>query len=338
MKKLLLLNKIVFILNNIIALLLLLSYITPFIKPSIFSISPLFSLATPILVFANIIFILYWILQGFKKQFLLSLLVIIIGFFIISSIYKFGSKSEKDDGDLSIMTYNVRKFNMFKWIDDQSISSKIDSFTQHENPDILVLQEYKNDENFKIHYPYFFNPMTKKQKSTGLAIFSKYRIIDSGLVEYYPQFGSAIYADIVRKNDTIRFYNFHLSSLGVIPDQEYFGHSNSEKLFKNLRESFTLQQGQIQILNEHIESCRYKVALIGDMNNSAYSWAYKNLKGDLKDSYLEAGNSFGKTYNFKGFPLRIDYIFIDKRLKVKTHQNYKNRYSDHYPIMATVSF
>ena len=74
------------------------------------------------------------------------------------------------------------------------------------------------------------------------------------------------------------------------------------------------------------------------MNNTAYSWAYKNLKGDFQDSFLESGKGFGKSYNFKGFPLRIDYIFIDKDITILNHKNYGEHYSDHYPVMATVSF
>ena len=82
----------------------------------------------------------------------------------------------------------------------------------------------------------------------------------------------------------------------------------------------------------------FKTIIAGDLNNTAYSWGYKNLKDRYTDSFLEAGKGFGKTYGFKGFPLRIDYIFVDKDLKVNTHKNYTIKYSDHYPIMATVSF
>ena len=72
------------------------------------------------------------------------------------------------------------------------------------------------------------------------------------------------------------------------------------------------------------------------MNNTAYSWAYKHVKGDFKDTFLEAGKGFGKTYEFKKFPLRIDYILVDKRLKILNHNNLTQRFSDHFPVMATV--
>ena len=147
-----------------------------------------------------------------------------------------------------------------------------------------------------------------------------------------------MFVDVVINKDTIRIYNFHLASLGVIPNQEYFGHDDSEKLIKGLSGSLKIQQIQINSLRQHVKNCNYKIIFNGDMNNTAYSWVYKNLKNDLQDSFLETGNGFGKTYNFKGFPLRIDFIFADNDINIISHKNFKDKYSDHYPIMATVSF
>lgn len=338
MKKLSFINKIIFLFNNIFAVLLLLSYATPYIKPSSISVAPVLSLAAPVLILLNLFFIIYWILIGFKKQFTLSLLALLFGLFISSSVYKFGSKPDKTDNELSIMSYNVRKFNLYKWIDDTTINSKMNTFIAEEHPDILILQEYKKSEKIKIKYPHSYNPIINKKTNSGLAIFSKHPIINSGFINYNKRSGRAIYIDIIKNTDTIRIYNFHLQSLGVIPDQEYFGHKDSEKLLNRLRISFKLQEQQVATLKEDIKNCNYKIIVAGDMNNTAYSWVYKNLKGNLNDSFLEAGSGFGKTYNFKGFPLRIDYLFVDKDINIINHKNFKQKYSDHYPILTTLEF
>ncbi len=243
------------------------------------------------------------------------------------------------------MTYNVRKFNVYEWLDDKNISSKIDTFITKQNPDIIAMQEFKEDENFKLSYPYSYNHYSKstnrnrvKTYQSGLAIFSKYEIINKGSIQYKPYFSSIMFVDIVKKSDTIRIYNFHLESLGVIPDKNYFGHKDSERLFKRLNKSFKIQQIEIETLNHHIKNCKYKTIIVGDLNNTAYSWVYKNLKKNRKDSFLEAGSGFGKTYSFNSFPLRIDYIFASESISVNQHENYDVKYSDHYPVMATVSF
>jgi endonuclease/exonuclease/phosphatase family metal-dependent hydrolase len=74
------------------------------------------------------------------------------------------------------------------------------------------------------------------------------------------------------------------------------------------------------------------------MNNSAFSYVYRNIKGTLKDSFEEAGSGFGETYKFKYYPTRIDYIFADEKMSVKEFESFSNfENSDHYPIMAKMS-
>ena len=345
MKNLSAVNKVIFFINNVFALLLMLNCFASHIKPSTFAVATIFTLATPILILINIVFIIYWIFSGLKKQFILSLIALVISLVIFSSPYKFMSNSKSSEDELSIMSYNVRKFNMYAWIDDINIDSKINSFISDEDPDIVLLQEFKETDNFNIKYPYYYNHETKtvyRNRVTtypsGLAILSKYPIINKGSVDYRQLFSSIIYADIVKNDDTIRIYTFHLQSLGVNPEKDYFGLNDTEKTYHGLSHSFRIQEVEINALNEHIKACKHKVILAGDMNNTAYSWAYKNLKNDFKDSFLEAGSGFGKTYSFKGFPLRIDFIFTDKKINILEHKNYKVRYSDHYPIMTKVSF
>jgi endonuclease/exonuclease/phosphatase family metal-dependent hydrolase len=86
---------------------------------------------------------------------------------------------------------------------------------------------------------------------------------------------------------------------------------------------------------KHKKQCHYPMIICGDMNNSAFSYVYRSIKGNLNDCFVEAGNGFGQTYNFKYYPARIDYIFTDKSMKVKSFQNFSNfKNSDHYPVVA----
>ena len=73
------------------------------------------------------------------------------------------------------------------------------------------------------------------------------------------------------------------------------------------------QEVQINQILEKFGNKRYPSIITCDMNNTAYSWIYKKTKNDLQDTFLEAGQGFGKTYDLKGFPLRIDYILVDKK-------------------------
>jgi len=305
--------------------------------PEKFGVIALLSLVTPVLIIINLVFVIFWIIIGFKKQVILSFFVLLLSLLFIPKLYKF-----KNDGasiskvHLKIMTYNVRKFNIFNWLKIKNIEAEIEELIINEDPDIVAIQEYRNIDNFRLNYPYFYNHFSNKNTQSGLAIFSKYPVINKGAIGYNQSGNDGIYVDIVKKNDTLRIYNFRLESTGVVPDKNFFGQKDSEKLIKRLRKSFKAHQKQIDTLNAHIKDCKYKVILAGDLNNTAFSWDYKNIKNELQDTFLKAGNGFGKTYEFKKFPLRIDYIFVDEKIRVIDHKNLKQQFSDHYPIVATL--
>jgi len=337
MKKLSSINKFIFLINNVFAILLIISFFTPSLIPEKFGVIAMLSLVTPALIIINLVFIIFWIIIGFKKQVILSFFVLLLSLLFIPKLYKFNSKEpSKNKNSLSIMTYNVRKFNLFNWIKIENIDDKIKELVNNEDPDVLAIQEYRSLETFKLDYTYNFNYSTINKIQSGLVIYSKYPIIDKGSIGDERHSVDAIYVDIVKKNDTIRIYNFRLESLGVVPNKDYFGHKNSEKLVKRVKKSFILQQNQINYINKHINLCKHKVILAGDLNNTSYSWAYNNIKNKLQDTFLEAGKGFGKTYEFKKFPLRIDFIFVDENIIVVDHKNFEQQFSDHYPIVATL--
>ncbi len=88
----------------------------------------------------------------------------------------------------------------------------------------------------------------------------------------------------------------------------------------------------------HKNQCATPIIICGDMNNSAFSYVYRSVRGNLKDSFEEAGRGFGKTYNYRYYPARIDYIFADPTMTVKRFRNYSNFVkSDHFPITTTLS-
>jgi endonuclease/exonuclease/phosphatase family metal-dependent hydrolase len=136
----------------------------------------------------------------------------------------------------------------------------------------------------------------------------------------------------------------HLQSIKISPDVneiseniDAMDQSKSEMMLKRLSKAFKQQQQQATILKEHKKQCKYPIIICGDMNNSAFSYVYRNIKGNLKDSFEEAGLGFGQTYKFKYYPARIDYIFADKIMTVKKFTSFSDfENSDHYPIMATL--
>ncbi|MEO6346473.1 MAG: endonuclease/exonuclease/phosphatase family protein [Aquaticitalea sp.] len=336
MKKLNLFDKVVFFFNSIAAVLLLLSYILPYIEPKKFAVLSVLSLTVPFLILLNILFLLYWILMV-RKQVLVSLIVLLIGYNYLGSLYKFTSSKNVDDPeDISVMNYNVRLFNVFKWIPDTSVDQKIVDFINEKQPDILSIQEYRRDNDIVFAGYEKFEMISGEKVKNGQAILSKFPIVNSGSIEFPDSYNNAIFIDVVKGTDTIRVYNVHLQSMKIDANGDALTKESSENLFRQVSKTFTMQQFQTELFLLHKKRCPYKMIICGDFNNTAYSYVYREIKGDLKDAFVEAGNGFGRTFNFKFFPVRIDFILVDDGFEINSFKNFDVLLSDHYPIMSRV--
>ncbi|AOW08033.1 endonuclease/exonuclease/phosphatase family protein [Flavobacterium gilvum] len=339
-------NKGMYFVNLALIALTFIAYLLPFLAPKFFPLLSVFTLFMPLFFLANGLFFLYWGIQ-FKKRMILSGLVLLIGITFFNKFYKFSAKEfQESDKDFTVMSYNVRLFNVFKWLDRDDIPDNILEFINEQNPDILCIQEFSNSADIDLKvYPYKFVLMEGKQIKTGQAIFSKFPIIEHGNIPFPKSNNNVVYADIKKGKDIIRVYNMHLQSIKISPDVneiseniDVIDQQKSKFLFIRISKAFTQQQEQAAIFKEHEKNCKYPIIICGDMNNSAFSYVYRNIKGKLKDSFEEAGVGFGATYTFKYYPARIDYIFADETMEVKQFESFPDfQNSDHYPIMARLS-
>lgn len=346
MKKLSWFNKLMYFFNIALAVLTFLAYVLPFLAPKLFPLLSVLTLVLPFFLIVNGLFFAYWLFQ-FKRQMLLSGVVLLIGITFINKFYKFSSEEQTvEEKDFLVMSYNVRLFNLFKWIDYEDVPKEIRNFINDENPDILCIQEYSNSAHIDLKvYPHKYIFMQGKKIKTGQAIFSKFPIINEGNLELPSSNNSVIFADIKKGKDIIRVYNMHLQSIKISPDVneisdniDSINQKKSEVVIRRISAAFKKQQQQAEIIVEHKKGCEYPIIMCGDMNNSAFSYVYRSIRGQLQDAFEEAGEGFGKTYKFRYYPARIDYIFADPKMKVKSFKNFPDfENSDHYPIMARLS-
>ena len=343
MKKLSWFNKVMFVFNIVLTILTFVAYVLPFLAPKLFPLLSVLTLVLPLFLILNGLFFLYWLLQ-LKRQMIISGIVLLLGITFINKFYKFSSNDlEKEEGDFVVMSYNVRLFNLFQWIPKEGVGDEILTFINDNNPDILCIQEYSASANIDLKvYKHKFIFMQGNRIKTGQAIFSKFPIIDEGKIELPKSDNSVIFADIRKGKDTIRVYNMHLQSIKITPDVneiqdnvDAINQEKSQQVFKRILKAFEQQQSQAALLMDHKKDCKFPIIICGDMNNSPFSYVYRSIKGDLNDCFEEAGNGFGQTYNFKYYPARIDYIFADKKLMVKSFKNFPEFVdSDHYPVMT----
>lgn len=237
------------------------------------------------------------------------------------------------------MSFNIRGFDRHGLINDEGLDDKIISFVKEQAPDIVCFQEF-NHRKAKLfpQYPYkYVNHVYPNTKYSVQAIFSKYPIIDNGSLDFPDTNNNAVYADITFRQDTLRVYNVHLQSFHIVPSRNLLTRTSSEKVVKRMSKAFVKQQQQASLLETHMDSSPHPVVICADMNNTEFSMAYKKLKGNRYDSFDKAGNGYGTTYKLMMYPLRIDFILVDKVFEIQSHSNFEVRLSDHFPVMASFS-
>ena len=339
MKSLTFFEKILFFINSVLAVLFLISLLLPYVKPSIFPLLSILSLFSPLIIIINILFIFFWITK-LKKEFLLSFIVLAVGYGTVVKFVNFSNNTQYiSENSLSVISYNVRLFNLYKWIDRVGVDEEIYSFLQDENTDIICLQEYKKNNLQLSSYNYSYEFLRGKNSNYGQAIFSKFPIINKGSIDLESNSNSAIFSDIIIRNDTIRIYNIHLQSFTFDKNIQLSDiNSKNNIIVGSVSNTFIDQQNQVEILQKHIEKCPYKLILSGDFNNTAFSYTYNKLKDNLNDSFIKKGNGLGITYNYNFIPMRIDYILLSKDFRVNKFKTYKINLSDHEPIFSEIIF
>jgi endonuclease/exonuclease/phosphatase family metal-dependent hydrolase len=354
-------NKIILWLNYFFIVSLLIAIAAKYIPPILFWPPAFFGLAFPFIFAINILFIIYWLFQ-FKHLFIFGFIAVCLA---IPTAYRYiqftAATTANKENLLRVTSYNSMLFDLYNWYHNSDTRHKIlNSLTQLQ-PDILCLQEFytseeKGDFNntdtvlraLQMNYHHVEYTATLRQLDHwGIATFSKYPIINQGKIIFNTRSNNiCIYSDIVVNNDTLRIYNIHLQSISfskadykfyedVISEKDANNEiTNSKNILRRIKRAFTKRTRQVEMITKHMKSCKYKIILCGDFNDTVASYAYQTLSKNLNDAFLEKGKGFGKTYAGKWPQFRIDYILHDQRLKCKAYERSQQTFTDHFPITA----
>ena len=104
---------------------------------------------------------------------MLFILTFLIGYNEWNLFYKFPNTTLRKVVPFSVMSYNVRLFNKYRWIEKPNISDEIEELIIQENPDILCAQEYSSEmapelKGYKFRYIY---PNPSKKENQPLQFF-----------------------------------------------------------------------------------------------------------------------------------------------------------------------
>ncbi len=356
-----------FLINIVLVLFLLLSYLAVYISPAKVWFLALIGLAFPYLALLNILFLFSWLLRG-RKEVLLSLCALLLGWNHHVSILQIPvkkaldfslSEEEQKAAKIKILTYNCRSFNVFEWNKNKATRDQIIDFIKKEKPDIICFQEYfveveKKDKKRKIFDPekllsqwpnHYFSLSKIPNGRFGVAIFSRFPIVHSGAFKFKKSENLTIFADLKIGNDTIRLYNNHLQSYRFDKNDyalvDSFNNGTREqhvngvmRIGSRLKQAFIQRSIQTDTVAAHAAKSPYPIIICGDFNDTPNSYTYQRMKGNCKDAFMEAGWGISNTYagNFPSF--RIDYILYSPIFKAINYQSPRVKYSDHYPVIS----
>jgi endonuclease/exonuclease/phosphatase (EEP) superfamily protein YafD len=337
------------------ALLLAFAYFARSVNPNDAWFFAFCGLIAPVLYIANIVTALYWILR-WRWYALIPAAALLAGIGSVSLFFRpsLSKQYETDTRNLSrVMSYNVMGF-----LSDE-LHSTLDStaaFIGTASPDILCIQEFqvvssaqKQHLDSLIGLPY--NVVNYKSHNSmgggyGVAVYSRFPIIDSVFVNFEDTKNSSMWVDIATGGDTLRIFNNHLQTTMVnhkdrryIDTHGYFHSDGREErvrsILSKLRRNFNVRASQADSLATMIAASPHKVIVCGDFNDTPMSYTYNRMRGNLNDAFVEKGSGMPNTYHGLFNIFRIDYILYSKGLQIAGYNTMEDGPSDHKPVVAS---
>lgn len=334
---------------------MVLSVLNPYIHPKQFIWTSFFGLAFwEIFLFNLLIFIVLLLLWSRKVW--IAVLALVVALPGVRKSYSFGSKV-KEDNFIRVMSYNVHHF---RHVDGETavadFAYQVINNVREQNPDVLCCQEFmayekgvsrsKCIENFAQGAGFQHIYYNKKNNFGGNVVFSKYPITkmtsDVGLGKEITS-GNMVLVDAGNKG---RFYvaNLHLISYNIT-DGEINVLTNSTELrnqfdtvgmtvARKLKYAFEKRSEEVSEVLESMSQLEGPILVCGDFNDTPMSFTYKQMQeAGFVDSFTKVGRGIKPTYAGKLPLMRIDYIWGNGKVQPLNFKRFRNKASDHYPIM-----
>lgn len=332
------------IVTVIIFILAIGSSISGYIRPHHFKWIALTNVILPVTIISSIVLTIFWLIRR-SWGFLLPLFSIAINALSLLSFFQIRGNSNPehsaDKSFIKVISYNIREFKHFR---GEEAAGGISHFIDEQSPDILCLQEYKNS-------PYLndnemdglFRSLSEKfiqypdVNSLGLAIMSKHKIVNRGIIDFESTSNRVIWADLIINDKLVRIVNCHLQSTNV--DNNNIRGGGFFKTINKLMESNEMRAAQAEEVRLLVDTTAHPVIVCGDFNDTPSSYTYVKIKGrKLRDGFREAGSKLGGTYRGMMGMFRIDYILHTDDFKSNKYISPDKEWSDHKPVISELEY
>ena len=335
--------------NVVVGLIFLICAYSSYIDPVRHSLWACTGLFFPIFLVLNILFLCFWFTVK-KKYALLPLLLLIVAWTPTRTYcpINFPTSVGQNDSIIKVLTYNTLSMPIERDSAGREVNPIAD-YLLKSGADIICLQEYPLGRHKKIRkeladYPYA--KTVRFANGNGVACYSKFEIIDAHQIKYESLFNGSALFHLVMGKDTITLINNHLESnkldnhdkaayreILTRPDEQRMK-QNGKYLLHKLADAVAIRAVEADSVAHAIAVNPTPYMLVcGDFNDSPLSYVHRVIGKGLQDTYREAGNGPGFTYNRNAIYFRIDHIFAGEGFKpLKCKVDRSIRTSDHYPV------
>ena len=303
--------------------------------------------ALPLLIAANAVFLIYWLVRLRFHWALMPLITLLCCIPYIGTIFQIGSTDEKADvkSGIKFATYNVARFSGET---TGFIAQDVLSEMKRQKVDIVCFREYndcsgdkKNSDSYKDYFPH------SAFGNNDMVIYSRYPIVNKKNIDFEQTNNSAMWVEVNVNDNIYRVYNVHLETTGINGalhqaskmaknGVEVQGNALVNAIYGNYTLGMIARSGQANMLAMDMRESEAPVIVCGDFNDVPYSYVYNTMLGDKIDGFKECGSGF--MYTYRGDKkVRIDYIFHEKGLEGLSYYKKELSYSDLYPVFMRIA-
>ncbi len=335
--------------------------------PSVFPYGFVLALGFPFLFVLHLIATIAVFFTARKRLGILLLVLTFVGFHNIKSTIAFNPDTEfsetKAPTHLRVLNWNVGYWHTLnpnhslKAIERQKMVELVAAY----KPDILCLQEHAQSKKAgrinivealkSLGYAYVFYAKEEDRHKSydGTVIFSKLPFVRTASVETGLGFRKEplLWVDVLLQGKPVRVATVHFLSFALFSGKTMEG--SQAALFKNaykgkgaiVRKLATigqLHEQQADTIRHYLDQSPFPVILCGDFNQTPTFYTLQQLKGNYTDAFLSKSWGIGKTFKSPSPFLRIDYCFVDKKLRIVQNKVHKLPVSDHLPVITDISW
>ena len=277
---------------------------------------------------------------------------------------RFGRSVEPAADDLTVMSFNVPQSGPSAEV----LGDSMVALVRAQEPDIIGLQEawvegarsqhperrppqieaVVDSLSYRLAVPLQMSSQPAwRSNSTAVPLLFRERVGEVEVVEQTavrlgesadPEISMAIRTHFRWEDREAVLYNVHLRSFGDQKpwndDIRLLNIDTWKPYLRRYRDVYRLRAEEVEALALQVDAEELPVIVLGDFNDTAYTWTFNRLRGDRADAFNVAGAGSGHTYRSDKPFVRIDFALVDKAWEVVDAVVPNVQFSDHRPLVV----